>query len=260
MRARPLGPPPALLAVLGAVLAHPAGAAADGLRVDRAHFFAHCSRLNHYEQLPHGQVAARGSSALSGPQRLGIEGLLDAWERLGDDSPERLAFVLATARRESAGSFQPVREAARCGNDEACRERAIGDLLARRAAKAGQPPRANYALPATNGQRYYGRGYVQITFAENYRLAGRKLGLPLEAQPDLALSPEVAGAVLIRGMLEGWFGARKPLATYIGPGQLDFTGARSTVNPGSPNKSVTAAYASDLLACIRLAEVSASSP
>lgn len=47
-----------------------------------------------------------------------------------------------------------------------------------------------------DGARYHGRGFIQLTGRNNYRAYGKKLGVPLEAQPDLALKPEVAAAVL----------------------------------------------------------------
>ena len=40
-----------------------------------------------------------------------------------------------------------------------------------------------------DGKRYKGRGPIQITGRANYRKYGAKLGLPLEAQPELAAQP-----------------------------------------------------------------------
>jgi putative chitinase len=42
---------------------------------------------------------------------------------------------------------------------------------------------------------YYGRGYIQITWRDNYAEAGRALGLDLVGSPDLALDPDVAARV-----------------------------------------------------------------
>jgi predicted chitinase len=50
---------------------------------------------------------------------------------------------------------------------------------------------------AGDGQRYKGRGYIQLTGRYNYRRAGQSLGLNLEAQPELVERPEIAAAVTI---------------------------------------------------------------
>jgi hypothetical protein len=47
-----------------------------------------------------------------------------------------------------------------------------------------------------DGARYHGRGFIQLTGRSNYRYYGMKLGVPLEDQPDLALTPDVAARVL----------------------------------------------------------------
>jgi hypothetical protein len=64
------------------------------------------------------------------------------------------------------------------------------------------------------------------------------------------LEPEIAAEILIRGMLEGWYGSRKPLSAYINSHEVDWIHARNNVNPHSPNKPVTAAYAKDFAACL----------
>lgn len=237
--------------LLCAIAALSGAAQAQGFKADRERFFSKCARLSTYEQAPSGGVVPGRSFVANSSQLQGMRQLLDAWERLGDESPERLAFVLATARRESADRFQSIREAPGCGTNESCRELAIERMLAKRAKANGVAPRPNYALPAKNGQRYYGRGFSQITGEGNYRFAGGKLGLNLLDEPDLALRQDIAETLLIRGMLEGWFGNRRPLSKSIGATAQDFESARATINPNSPNKSVTAAYARDFLYCLQ---------
>ena len=48
-----------------------------------------------------------------------------------------------------------------------------------------------------DGVKYHGRGFIQITGRDNYRMAGEALGLPLEQKPDLASKPEVAAKIAV---------------------------------------------------------------
>lgn len=48
-----------------------------------------------------------------------------------------------------------------------------------------------------DGERYHGRGYIQITGRDNYRMAGQALGLPLEQKPELASKPDVAAKIAV---------------------------------------------------------------
>lgn len=67
--------------------------------------------------------------------------------------------------------------------------------------------------------RYYpwhGRGYVQLTWEANYKRADEELGLngALLANPDLALRPDIAANILVKGMEGGWFSG-KGLGDYL---------------------------------------------
>lgn len=48
-----------------------------------------------------------------------------------------------------------------------------------------------------DGIRYHGRGFIQITGRDNYRMAGEAIGLPLEAKPELASNPAVAAKIAV---------------------------------------------------------------
>lgn len=102
------------------------------------------------------------------------------------------AYGLATTYHETAGTMQPLKEYGRG------KGRAYG-----KAGKYGQPQ--------------YGRGYVQLTWDRNYERADKALGLAgrLLANFDLALNPEIAAAILVRGMQEGWFTGKK-LDDFLG--------------------------------------------
>lgn len=113
------------------------------------------------------------------------------------------AYILATAWHETAHTMQPIRE-------------------------YGRGKGRRYGAVDQTGKAPYGRGYVQLTWRENYQTADRKLGLGgrLAADYDLALEPDLAARILVEGMREGWFTGRK-LADYL-PG--DYAGARRIVN------------------------------
>lgn len=48
-----------------------------------------------------------------------------------------------------------------------------------------------------DGERYKGRGVIQLTGRYNYRLVGNALGLPLEQDPELAARPDIAAKIAV---------------------------------------------------------------
>jgi putative chitinase len=48
-----------------------------------------------------------------------------------------------------------------------------------------------------DGVKYHGRGFIQITGRDNYRMAGQALGLPLEQKPEMAADPKVAAKIAV---------------------------------------------------------------
>lgn len=130
-----------------------------------------------------------------------------------------VAYMLATAFLETAHTMQPIHEHGGAA------------YFRRRYDIEGQNPALARRLGNTepgDGVRYAGRGYVQLTGRANYARAERLLGFPLVAQPDLALRPDVAAAIMRRGMTEGWFTGRK-LSDYL-PAAGGFVQARRIIN------------------------------
>ncbi|MCX7685383.1 MAG: hypothetical protein N2Z67_08955 [Acetobacteraceae bacterium] len=96
-----------------------------------------------------------------------------------------LLMALATVAAETA-SFRPVEEGISRWNTSPGGH--PFDLYDNR------PDLGNRGRP--DGERYKGRGYVQLTGRDNYARFGKLLGLPLEERPELANDPAVAGRIL----------------------------------------------------------------
>jgi putative chitinase len=156
---------------------------------------------------------------LKQPQVDGFNVLLDAWA--GRD-PRFTAYALATAWHETAKTMQPIRE-------------------------YGKGKGKKYGVPV-NGQVYYGRGYVQLTWHENYAKAKSKLGVDFVGKPDLVMQPKHAAAIMVRGMTEGWFTGKK-LSTYFNKTKDDPVQARKIIN-GLDKAELIADYHRKFLAAV----------
>lgn len=158
----------------------------------------------------------------------GMNNIVEYGEKWGY-SALHLAYILATAKHESADWMQPIREGARrFGPDytDAQAKRAVASIHAKGII------RTNYALPAgPHRQSYYGRGLIQITWYDNYLKFERLLKKPLTAQPDLALEWDVALDILFLGMRDGMFRRGRSLAMIESP--EDYKAARDIVNGDS---------------------------
>lgn len=75
-----------------------------------------------------------------------------------------------------------------------------------------------------DGERYKGRGFIQLTGKYNYEKAGQALGLPLAQKPELAERPDVAAKVAV------WFWKNR-----VQPNVSNFNDtpqATKPINPG----------------------------
>lgn len=154
-------------------------------------------------------------NTLSQSQVNGLNVLLAAWTADGDGDKRKLAYILATAKHETADTIQPITE--------------YGS--------------AAY-LQSKPYWPFVGRGYVQLTWKAGYENAGAKLHVDLLNRPELALQPDIAAKIIIRGMSEGWFTGKK-LSDYIG-NSCAFVGARAIVN-GTDRAVLIAGYAIEFL-------------
>lgn len=158
----------------------------------------------------------------------GMTAILGAWDRHGDGDTRKLAYILATAKWETAHTFAPIAEIGRG-----------------RGRKYGKPD------PVT-GKTYFGRGFVQLTWKTNYARAGRALNIDLVNRPDLAMQPGPAAEIIVRGMMDAWF-TRYRLADFINDQTQDFHHARRIVN-GMDKAGEIAAIAGEFNKAIKTAE------
>lgn len=151
----------------------------------------------------------------------GLNVFLDWYDNENPPMPERyhiddrcLAYILATTYHETAATMQPVKEYG-----------------------------GTSYLQSKPYYPWYGRGYVQLTWEDNYKRQDEKLGLrgALLADPDLALDPDVAKKVIIFGMYDGDFTGEK-LGNFFTDTLTDWYNARTIVN-GHDRASDIAGYA-----------------
>lgn len=140
------------------------------------------------------------------PQVVGLSGFLDRWEAEHSADDDRwLAYILATTHHETGRRFEPIEEIGR---------------------GQGRP----YGKPdPETGLRYYGRGYVQLTWKDNYHRMGDALGVDLLWHPELALDPGIALRIIFFGMINGSFTGRR-LSRYFNATTEDWRNARRIVN------------------------------
>ncbi len=142
-----------------------------------------------------------------------------------------LAYVMATAYHETR--LRPVREGFKT-SDKAARKH-VRWMYNKRI--ISQP---YHLADRETGQVYYGRGYVQLTWAQNYKKMGRAIGMgdKLYRNPDLVLNPDIASKVLFVGMLQGHFRyskKRRPrgkqkLKLFFNTSSSNWYGARNIIN------------------------------
>lgn len=154
----------------------------------------------------------------------GLNFILDVFEeRFFWTDLRWLAYCLATAFHETAFTMMPVKE---------------------------YGPQSY--IKSRRYYPYYGRGYVQLTWEDNYRKMGQKLGVHLlDKDMDLALDPRIAAEIMFVGMRDGDFTARK-LGDYFNEVKDDPLHARRIIN-GLDRASDIAGYYHKFLAALKAA-------
>lgn len=166
----------------------------------------------------------------------GLDALLTFLENDREvEDPRWAAYMLATAKHETANTWRPIAERGpRSYFDKYEPNTRIGSQLGN--VKPG------------DGYLFRGRGYPQLTGRRNYLVMGQRLVLPLLAEPDLAMVPSVAYRIMSLGMREGLY-TGKALEDFINPALKDYRQARRIVN-GMDRADLIAGYATDIEAAL----------
>lgn len=176
--------------------------------------------------------------ALNADQVKHIEAIVDASAAAGWSIPYA-AYALATGQHETA-RFVHLKEIGGVGYFTR-----MYDVRGNRPSLA----RSNGNVHPGDGPRFIGRGYVHLTWRNNYRRAGQKIGVDLESNPELAAEPGIAARVMIEGMQAGWFTGRA-MRHYLDGTPPDYVGARRIIN-GVDKASLIAGYARDYERALR---------
>jgi putative chitinase len=159
----------------------------------------------------------------------GIEAILTAIENAGITDERKTAYILATIFHECAKTMQPIAEFGKGAGRDYGKKLKMG---------GGPGKRIPYNTP---DELYYGRGYVQLTWYENYENMGRLLHVDLLNIPELALEPAIAAAIMIKGMTGGLFTGRS-LGEFMTDDHTDWVNARKIIN-GLDHAETIAGYA-----------------
>lgn len=123
----------------------------------------------------------------------------------------QIAYVLATAYWETAHTMRPVKEAFWLSED--------------------------WRRQNLRYYPWYGRGYVQITWEDNYRRMGDMIGVDLITDPEKTLEPDIARPLLNRGFISGAYTGHK-LSRHINDDKTDYVNARRCINGTDKAKTI----------------------
>lgn len=208
-------------------------------------------------------------TSLSQGQVAILDLMLDEGERRGLPLTH-LAYIMATPYHEVGSSLQPKSE--NLTYTSAARIRQVWPSRFKSDAAAILYVRNPQALAnlvyggrlgntaPNDGWTYRGRGLCQITGKDNYTRFGNLLGIDLAKNPDKAMQPDVAVAILFEGMIFGLFTGKK-LADYLNAAATDYRAARAIINGDvAVNGAKIAGYAKAFEAALKQAGYSSQKP
>lgn len=163
--------------------------------------------------------------------------------------PQHAAYILATTWHETAFKMQPIAEFGK-GSKKRYGQWFTNSKGVVYGIRNGDKHHPVY-LRSEYPHLYYGRGYPQLTWLDNYIKASEELGVDFANNPDLALEPHHSADIIVIGSMQGWF-TRKSIPDRITFGTYkEFVAARGVIN-GSDKAAVIANYAQTFLTAMDL--------
>jgi len=193
-------------------------------------------------------------SALSSTNRTGLSDILTTAKSDTDLSQiAEFAYMLATTKHETAHTFRAIEEYGKGSGRSYGKEITVTDPKTKKTYK----------------NKYYGRGYVQLTWGYNYQRIDQKLGHgnypnrnktkasdynkgftvsnateSVYLNPAKALNQKNAYVGLVWGMQKGIYTGKK-IGDYVSTSKIDYYNARRVIN-GTDKASRIAGYAENL--------------
>lgn len=163
----------------------------------------------------------------------GLNFILEVWEQDHADWDDRwLAYALGTTHLETGAEMQPIHERGGFKYFES--------NYGPTGHSPGRAKKHGHIKPG-DGAKYHGRGFVQLTWKDNYQSMSKHLSkvfgkeIDLVADPDLALNAEYAAEIMFHGMNVGSFTGKKLLDYFTlkadgSPAKDNWVGARAIIN------------------------------
>lgn len=142
------------------------------------------------------------------------------------------AYLLATAKHETTHKLQPIDETGKGSGHRGKKKNGKDDYGVPVTIIGGDGEPLKDGRGNAIQHVFYGRGYVQITWADNYKKMGQRLGYgdDLYYNPERVKDPKTAYQIASLGMREGLFYGGNKLRDHITYESFDYFKARDIIN------------------------------
>lgn len=194
-----------------------------------------------YDALRESTLFGGVKKGLTQDQVVGMEALLNSFEKWGIADPWHAANILAQVHHETGGQMMPVKETVYASSK--VRDPSDATVIARlnAAFAKGQLP---WVKTPYWKDGWFGRGMIQLTHEKNYAKLGPPIGVDLVKDRDAALHKDVAADIAVVGMSRGLFTGKK-LSDYDFPASLssgaDYNPRRIVNGEDGTDKDIAAA-------------------